>query len=139
MLEDLHHHRQRCQRAGKCGRSISVLYFSSFDRVLAAHHTYRLAQWEGRQQRWYYVQPATAISQWDIPTEPFIPSTSSTPHTVASPGPFQSPLPPTSNSEAEATKELMDLRSGKWRTSGSYPVCRTCSLQLFTTCPDNLP
>lgn len=31
---------------------------------------HRLAQWEGQSKRYYYVQRATGISTWDIPTQP---------------------------------------------------------------------
>lgn len=80
-----------------------------------------LAQWEGSSKKWYFVQPATGKSQWDIPTEPFIPTPSSTPHSIASPGPYGAPragsLAP---SESEATREFEELRSGKWRTGENY-------------------
>ncbi|KAL1959066.1 hypothetical protein VTO42DRAFT_3307 [Malbranchea cinnamomea] len=82
-----------------------------------------LAQWESRSQRWYYVQRATGRSQWEVPTEPFIPTPTSTPQSVASPGPYHPPsagnLPP---SDAEATQELIDVSTGaNWRpSSGSF-------------------
>lgn len=93
--------------------------------ILTLNVNKRLAQWESRHQRWYYVQRATGESQWEVPTEPFIPTPTSTPHSMASPGPYEAPrasLPP---SDAEAIIELMDVRSGKnrWSNGGSYPVC----------------
>ncbi|EEP79275.1 predicted protein [Uncinocarpus reesii 1704] len=80
-----------------------------------------LAQWEGTLQRWYFVQPATGKSQWEVPTEPFIPTPSSTPHSVASPGPYHAPRAASlAPSETEAaSREFQELRSGKFSgTSG---------------------
>ncbi|KAM5444733.1 hypothetical protein MferCBS31731_000188 [Microsporum ferrugineum] len=89
-----------------------------------------LAQWDGRQQRWYYVQPVTRKSQWEIPTEPFIASTSSTPHSAASPGPYPSPLTMSSTSpESEATRELMEVRNGKWGGNGNFAATQQLSPQ----------
>ncbi|OJD15666.1 hypothetical protein AJ78_04084 [Emergomyces pasteurianus Ep9510] len=84
-----------------------------------------LAQWEGISRRWYYVQRATGRSQWEIPTEPFIPTPSSTPQSVASPGPYHPPrmgsLP--AQDTTEATRELLNLRGGNLRQSGgSFPT-----------------
>ncbi|KAK2746203.1 hypothetical protein FQN57_003325 [Myotisia sp. PD_48] len=77
-----------------------------------------LAQWHGQSQKWYYVQPVTGISVWEVPTEPFITSTSNTPYSAASPGPFSVPLPGISSStEAE---EWKDLQSSKLRPSGTF-------------------
>ncbi|KAF3479823.1 uncharacterized protein GIQ15_06799 [Arthroderma uncinatum] len=89
-----------------------------------------LAQWDGRQQRWYYVQPVTRKSQWEIPTEPFIASTSSTPHSAASPGPYPSPHTMSSTSpESEATRELMEVRNGKWGGNGNFAATQQLSPQ----------
>ncbi|EFR00810.1 hypothetical protein MGYG_09030 [Nannizzia gypsea CBS 118893] len=89
-----------------------------------------LAQWDGRQQRWYYVQPVTRKSQWEIPTEPFIASTSSTPHSAASPGPYPSPLTMSSTSpESEATRELMEVRNAKWGGNGNFAATQQLSPQ----------
>ncbi|KAK2800753.1 hypothetical protein FQN51_005893 [Onygenales sp. PD_10] len=79
-----------------------------------------LAQWEGVNRKWYYVQRATGRSQWEVPTEPFIPTPSSTPQSVASPGPYHPPargsLPP----HDEATNELRNLRGGNnWGSPGA--------------------
>ncbi|OAX84027.1 ATP-dependent (S)-NAD(P)H-hydrate dehydratase [Emergomyces africanus] len=84
-----------------------------------------LAQWEGVSRKWYYVQRATGRSQWEIPTEPFIPTPSSTPQSVASPGPYHPPrmgsLP--AQDTTEATRELLNLRGGNLRQSGgSFPT-----------------
>ncbi|KAI2425258.1 hypothetical protein LOZ52_004578 [Ophidiomyces ophidiicola] len=81
-----------------------------------------LAQWEGTLRKWYFVQPATGKSQWDVPTEPFIPTPSSTPHSVASPGPYHAPRAASlAPSETEAvSKEFQELRSGKWASSGGF-------------------
>ncbi|QSS62394.1 hypothetical protein I7I51_02131 [Histoplasma capsulatum] len=84
-----------------------------------------LAQWEGVSRKWYYVQRATGRSQWEVPTEPFIPTPSSTPQSVASPGPYHPPI--TGNIPAqdttEATRELLNLRGGNLRQSGgSFPT-----------------
>lgn len=84
----------------------------------------RLAQWDGAQQKWYYVQPVTGKSQWEVPTEPFIPTPASTPHSIASPGPYNAPRADSlAPSESEATKELQEVRNGTWRTNDSYSVC----------------
>ncbi|KKZ63213.1 hypothetical protein EMCG_02418 [[Emmonsia] crescens] len=84
-----------------------------------------LAQWEGVSRKWYYVQRATGRSQWEIPTEPFIPTPSSTPQSVASPGPYHPPrmgsVP--AQDTTEATRELLNLRGGNLRQSGgSFPT-----------------
>lgn len=65
------------------------------------------------------------MSQWDVPTEPFFPTPSSTPQSMASPGPFGAPQTSIPHSDDEATKELKDVRTGKNRYSngGNYPVC----------------
>ncbi|PGH18826.1 hypothetical protein AJ79_00239 [Helicocarpus griseus UAMH5409] len=83
-----------------------------------------LAQWEGVSRKWYYVQRATGKSQWEVPTEPFIPTPSSTPQSAASPSPYHPPrmgsLP--AQDTTEATRELMSLRGGNMRQSGgSFP------------------
>jgi hypothetical protein len=54
---------------------------------------YRLAQWESKTKQWNYVQHATGHTQWELPTEPFIPTPSSTPRSIASPGPYHPPIP----------------------------------------------
>ncbi|EFW22910.1 hypothetical protein D8B26_006471 [Coccidioides posadasii str. Silveira] len=81
-----------------------------------------LAQWEGTLRKWYFVQPATGKSQWEVPTEPFIPTPSSTPHSIASPGPYHAPRAASlAPSETEAaSREFQELRSGKWPGSGSF-------------------
>ncbi|KAJ5305942.1 hypothetical protein PENANT_c015G04990 [Penicillium antarcticum] len=48
-----------------------------------------LAQWEGVQRKWYFVQRTTGKSQWDIPTEPVLLTPSTTP--IPGPGPSQAP------------------------------------------------
>ncbi|KAJ5887585.1 hypothetical protein N7495_007626 [Penicillium taxi] len=50
-----------------------------------------LAQWEGVQRKWYFVQRTTGKSQWEIPTEPILLTPSTTP-TIIGTGPSQ--LPP---------------------------------------------
>ncbi|OAT01612.1 hypothetical protein, variant [Blastomyces dermatitidis ER-3] len=79
-----------------------------------------LAQWEGVSRKWYYVQRATGKSQWEIPTEPFVPTPSSTPQSVASPGPYHPPrvgsMP--AQDTTEATRELLNLRGANLRQSG---------------------
>ncbi|KAJ6008861.1 hypothetical protein N7522_003877 [Penicillium canescens] len=49
-----------------------------------------LAQWEGVQRKWYFVQRTTGKSQWEIPTEPVLLTPSTTP-TPLGPGPSQAP------------------------------------------------
>ncbi|KAJ5754066.1 uncharacterized protein N7511_008219 [Penicillium nucicola] len=49
-----------------------------------------LAQWEGVQRKWYFVQRTTGKSQWDIPTEPVLLTPSTTP--IPGPGSSQAPI-----------------------------------------------
>ncbi|PGH17712.1 hypothetical protein AJ80_04720 [Polytolypa hystricis UAMH7299] len=76
-----------------------------------------LAQWEGQSRKWYYVQRATGKSQWEIPTEPFFPTPTSTPHSMASPGPFNAPQ---IGQDSEATNEFNAL-GGNVKTSKRFP------------------
>ncbi|EER27462.1 hypothetical protein CPC735_027980 [Coccidioides posadasii C735 delta SOWgp] len=96
-----------------------------------------LAQWEGTLRKWYFVQPATGKSQWEVPTEPFIPTPSSTPHSIASPGPYHAPRAASlAPSETEAaSREFQELRSGKWPGSGSF----SSNTSGTFLCPQNTP
>lgn len=51
----------------------------------------RLAQWESQLRKYYYVQRATGVSQWEIPTQPAhaVPTPDPTPQ--QSTNPFQQP------------------------------------------------
>lgn len=48
-----------------------LVFKSAYVRAaLTANLGSRLAQWEGKSRKYYYVQRATGHSQWEIPTEP---------------------------------------------------------------------
>ncbi|KAJ9305944.1 hypothetical protein DTO217A2_4550 [Paecilomyces variotii] len=49
-----------------------------------------LAQWEGVERKWYFVQRATGKAQWEIPTEPVILTPSTTPTSTGT-GPSRAP------------------------------------------------
>ncbi|KAK2766237.1 hypothetical protein FQN54_007753 [Arachnomyces sp. PD_36] len=52
-----------------------------------------LAQWEGSSRKWYFVQRTTGKSQWEVPTEPLVPTPSTTP-LPGSAGPYPGPQSP---------------------------------------------
>ncbi|KAJ5989196.1 hypothetical protein N7481_004406 [Penicillium waksmanii] len=56
-----------------------------------------LAQWEGVQRKWYFVQRATGKSQWEVPTEPVVLTPSTTPTSIGT-GPTYPPSRPSTNS-----------------------------------------
>ena len=61
----------------------------------------RLAQWEGHSRKYYFVQRATGISQWDIPTKAAL----SVPTPVVSPAqslnPYGVPPTPSANTSSD--------------------------------------
>ncbi|KAJ5290651.1 uncharacterized protein N7443_010904 [Penicillium atrosanguineum] len=71
-----------------------------------------LAQWEGVQRKWYYVQRTTGKSQWEIPTEPVVLTPSTTPISIGT-GPSQAPPSrPSTNSPQVRQENTLAERIG---------------------------
>ena len=51
----------------------------------------RLAQWESSRRKYYYVQRATGVSQWEIPTQPALSAPTPDPTPQQASDPFQQP------------------------------------------------
>jgi hypothetical protein len=69
---------------------------------------YRLAQWDGQSRKYYYVQRATGISTWDIPTQPApsVPTPEPTPQQVGDP--FPQPARPAQDGVTDDGRQKQD-------------------------------